>query len=71
MAEKAEINEDVRITEVKEGKKVDKAVPKYTQIMTHTARRSGATNMFKAGIPATSIMKITGHRPEPNFFKYI
>ena len=71
VAEKAEINESVRITEVKEGTKVDKAVPKHTQIMTHTARRSGATNMFKAGIPAISIMKITGHRTEENFLKYI
>lgn len=70
VAEKAGINEKVRVTEVKEGKKVDKAVPKHTQIMTHTARRSGATNMFKAGIPAISIMNITGHRTEENFLKY-
>lgn len=40
-------------------------------ITTHTARRSAATNMYKAGIPAISIMKITGHTTEKSFMKYI
>ena len=45
--------------------------PKYEMITTHTARRSAATNMFKAGISAISIMKITGHTTEKAFMKYI
>lgn len=45
--------------------------PKCDIITTHTARRSAATNMFKAGIPAISIMKITGHTTEKAFMKYI
>lgn len=45
--------------------------PKCDIITTHTARRSAATNMFKAGIPALSIMKITGHTTEKSFMKYI
>lgn len=45
--------------------------PKCDIITTHTARRSAATNMFKAGIPAISIMKITGHTTEKSFMKYI
>lgn len=40
-------------------------------VTTHTARRSAATNMYKAGIPAISIMKITGHTTEKSFMKYI
>ena len=39
--------------------------------MTHTARCSGCTNMFKAGIPTIEIMKISGHQTEREFLKYI
>lgn len=65
------------ITQVVEGTKLveHRAVvgfyPKCDIITTHTARRSAATNMFKAGIPAISIMKITGHTTEKAFMKYI
>jgi integrase len=38
---------------------------------THTARRSFATNAFLAGLPTISIMKITGHKSESQFMKYI
>lgn len=40
-------------------------------ISTHTARRSFATNLFKQGFPAISIMLITGHKTEKAFLKYI
>lgn len=65
------------ITQVVEGTKLidHHAVvgfyPKCDIITTHTARRSAATNMFKAGIPAISIMRITGHTTEKAFMKYI
>lgn len=45
--------------------------PKCDVITTHTARRSAATNMYKAGIPTISIMRITGHTTEKSFMKYI
>ena len=65
------------ITQVVEGTKLiaQRATvgwyPKCDIITTHTARRSAATNMYKAGIPAISIMKITGHTTEKAFMKYI
>ena len=37
----------------------------------HTARRSFATNAYLAGLPPISIMKITGHKTESSFMKYI
>lgn len=46
-------------------------VPKYELVTSHTARRSFATNCYKAGIPAKQIMLITGHKTESEFFKYI
>ena len=50
---------------------VRKRVEKHTLITSHTARRTGATNMYLAGIPAARIMLITGHKTEAAFFKYI
>lgn len=44
---------------------------KWQMISTHTARRSFATNAYKAGVPAISIMQITGHKTERAFLKYI
>lgn len=40
-------------------------------ITTHTARRSFATNLFLDGVPAITIMKITGHKTEKAFLLYI
>lgn len=55
-----------------EGLKRKNVVKKrYEMITTHTARRSGATNMYLAGIPAHSIMKLTGHKTEKEFLRYI
>ena len=44
---------------------------KFEQLTTHTARRSFATNAFLKGVPSISIMKITGHKTEKSFLKYI
>jgi hypothetical protein len=36
-----------------------------------TAKRTGATLMYKANIPSIDIMKITGHKKESSLLKYI
>lgn len=53
------------------GKTHTDTAPKYTQIVTHTARRSFATNCIKHGISAQLVMKITGHKTETSFLKYL
>ncbi len=53
------------------GMLVEKTKKKWELITCHTARRSAATNMFLTGIAVLSIMKITGHRTERAFMKYI
>ena len=40
-------------------------------ISSHTARRSFATNLYLDGFPTIDIMKVTGHRTEKAFMKYI
>ncbi|UZS00295.1 tyrosine-type recombinase/integrase [Chondrinema litorale] len=44
---------------------------RWEMITAHTARRSGATNMYLSGIPIARIMKLTAHKTETSFFKYI
>ena len=65
------INESVQIEVIRGGLKVNRTVKKYELIMTHTARRSAATNMYKNKFAITDIMTITGHKTENSFRKYI
>ncbi len=44
---------------------------KYELLTVHTARRSFATNAYLEDVPILSIMKITGHKTEKAFLKYI
>jgi integrase len=71
LGELAGIAETINQTFTKGGKKVAVNYPKYELITTHTARRSFATNQYLAGFPSISIMKLTGHRTEKAFMKYI
>jgi len=68
---KAGFQSQVQLEYTKGGVKVIKQVPKHTLISSHTARRSFATNMYRAGIPSLTIMAITGHKTESAFMKYI
>ena len=46
--------------------------PKYELITSHTARRSGVTNLYKTGLLDTrEMMSISGHLSEKVFEKYI
>jgi len=65
------LNELTETTITKGGKVEKKSLPKCKLISTHTARRSFATNIFIAGVPSISIMKITGHKSERSFLQYI
>lgn len=53
------------------GQKVSTVTPKWKLVSSHTARRSFASNLYKGGIPARTIMMITGHRSERAFLRYI
>lgn len=64
-------DEKLMITSTRAGRKVSITYKKWELITTHTARRSFATNAFKAGIQAMQIMRITGHSSENSFKKYI
>lgn len=68
----AGLTQPVTISVPDGGKRVKITIPFHDAMGTHTARRSFATNMYKHyRLPALTIMKITGHTTEANFFKYI
>ena len=71
IGELAGINTAIEKTRTEGGKKITRTFEKWQLITTHTARRTGATNMYLAGIPTLAIMMITGHRTEKAFLKYI
>lgn len=71
VCKKAGITEPVLWERTVGHKIVRKKIKKYELVSSHTARRSGATNMYLAGIPTARIMLLTGHKTEQAFFKYI
>ncbi len=71
VAKLAKINESILIEETKGTLKTKRQEPKYNLVSAHTARRSFATNTFLAGVPPIQIMKLTGHKTEAAFLKYI
>lgn len=71
VAKIAEINEPIRLQKTKGSFNYMETEPKYNLVTSHTARRSFATNAYLAGLRPISIMKITGHKTESSFMKYI
>jgi integrase len=71
VAKIAGINEPITTESTKGGFKVAETTEKYNLVTSHTARRSFATNAFLMDMPSISIMKITGHKTESAFMRYI
>lgn len=65
------LNNKTEISITKGGLTVIENKKKYEVISCHTARRSFATNCYLNRVPSISIMKITGHKTESSFMKYI
>jgi len=71
VAKIAGINELITTESTVGGFKVSHTTEKYNLVTSHTARRSFATNAFLMDMPSISIMKITGHKTESAFMRYI
>ncbi len=69
--EEAKLGEYLTKRQRKGGMEVETRYQKWQLVTVHTARRSFATNAFRAGVQSISIMKITGHKSEKAFLKYI
>jgi len=71
VARLAGIDEQVTVNRNIGGQDVEETFPKYDLVSSHTVKRSFAANAYKAGVPTIAIMKITEHKRESNFLKYI
>jgi integrase len=71
VAKLAGLNAPVWQTEIRGGIKRNVKRERWELVKTHTARRSFATNLYKSGVPAHTVMKITGHKSESAFMKYL
>ena len=71
VAKLAGLTDEVLINRNIGGKNKELVKKRYELISSHTARRSFATNAYKAGIPSIAIMKVTGHKRETTFLRYI
>jgi len=49
----------------------DPKKPLYECVSSHTCRRSFATNLYLDGFPTIDLMKVTAHKTEKAFLKYI
>ena len=47
-------------------------MPRYNCVITHTARRSGITNMYLSHkYTIVQMMHVSGHKPQKTFMDYI
>lgn len=51
----------IRVSEFRNGERVDRLAPKWSLIGTHAARRTFICNALMMGIPPTVVMRWTGH----------
>lgn len=66
-----ELQTKIMVGRTKGGIRREGARAKWQMVTTHTARRSFASNFYRDGVPARTIMAITGHTTEQQFQRYI
>ncbi len=69
--EKVEIKTPTTITRYVGQRRIDKTVPKYELITSHTARKTFVTNSLILGMKEMVVRNITGHKKEESFRKYV
>ncbi len=67
----SKVNSPIKTTITKGGKRIEDIKPKYELVTSHTARRSGATNMYRNGIDLLYISRLLGHSKIEQTVKYL
>lgn len=67
----AGIDSPTSITRYRGTKRLDKTVPKYELITSHTARKTFVTNSLVLGMKEMVVRNITGHKKEETFRRYV
>ena len=70
VGKKAEIKSRVKIRRYSGNKLIEISKPKYKFMTSHMGRRTFVTILLQKGVPATTIMKLTGHKDLKTLMKY-
>lgn len=65
------IDTPTNITRYMGQKRIDKVLPKYELITSHTARKTFVTNSLVLGMKEMVVRNITGHKDEASFKRYV
>ena len=61
----------VHVSKSKGANRVSSSQERWEMVSSHTARRTGATMLYLAGVPIKRCMLISGHSTESNFLRYV
>ena len=67
----AGLNQQCKVSSAKERYQEATHLPKWELVSSHTARRSFCTNLYLRGVRAELIMKISGHKTQKAFMRYL
>ena len=65
------MTDKIHVSRSRGAERVSSSHERWELVSSHTARRTGATMLYLAGIPIKRCMLITGHSTESNFLRYV
>ena len=65
------MTDKIHVSKSRGAERVSSSHERWEMVSSHTARRTGATMLYLAGIPIKRCMLITGHSTESNFLRYV
>lgn len=71
LGKEAEFFDPIEIVRYRGAKKVVNVYPKYDLLSVHVGRKTFATLSLEKGIPAETVMEITGHKSYNSFQRYV
>jgi integrase len=71
LCKEAKINDPVHRSQTRGGVTKSVKYKKWQLVGSHTGRRTFCTIQYRAGFPAIGLMKISGHKTESSFLRYI
>ena len=71
LGQRAKLKQKIEVVRKKGKNREKKIFEKWEMISSHTCRRSFCTNMYLSGFPAEELMRISGHKSQAAFMRYI
>lgn len=65
------MTDKLHVSKSKGANRVSSSHERWELVSSHTARRTGATMLYLAGVPEKKVMMLTGHTTSANFMRYV